>query len=58
MTEGGPFNSTETLPVMIYRYAMKEYDLGAASALASMMLGFMMVAFLLLYIRSAKNNKA
>ncbi|MDQ0878550.1 multiple sugar transport system permease protein [Paenibacillus sp. V4I3] len=56
MTEGGPFNSTETLPVMIYRYAMKEYDVGAASALASMMLGFMMVAFLLLYVRSAKKN--
>lgn len=49
MTEGGPFNSTETLPVMIYRYAMKEYDIGSASALASMMLGFMMVAFLMFY---------
>jgi multiple sugar transport system permease protein len=56
MTEGGPFNSTETLPVMIYRYALKEYDVGAASALASMMLGFMMVAFLVFYIRSVKKN--
>ncbi|OCT12767.1 hypothetical protein A8709_31155 [Paenibacillus pectinilyticus] len=58
MTEGGPFNTTETLPIMIYRYAMKEYDVGAASALASMMLGFMMVGFLLVYIRSANKNKA
>jgi multiple sugar transport system permease protein len=58
MTEGGPFNSTETLPVMIYRYAMKEYDVGSASALASMMLGFMMVAFLLYYISTAKKNRS
>ncbi|GGI46545.1 sugar ABC transporter permease [Paenibacillus marchantiophytorum] len=58
MTEGGPFNSTETLPIMIYRYALKQYDIGTASALASMMLGFMMVAFLLFYMRSSKTNKS
>ena len=28
MTEGGPLNASETLPIMIYRYAMQDYDVG------------------------------
>ncbi len=45
MTEGGPLNSSETLPIMIYRYAMRNFDVGAACALASMMMGFMASVF-------------
>ena len=41
MTQGGPLDSSETLPIMIYRYAMQQFDVGAACALASMMMGFM-----------------
>lgn len=41
MTQGGPLNASETLPIMIYRYAMQQFDVGAGCALASMMMGFM-----------------
>src|SRR5262249_4842056 len=34
MTEGGPLNASETLPIMIYRYSMRAFDVGAACALA------------------------
>lgn len=57
MTEGGPLHSSETLPIMIYRYAMQEYNFGQASALASMMLGFMVVSFSLYYFYSARKNR-
>jgi multiple sugar transport system permease protein len=50
MTEGGPFNATETLPIMIYRFAMKNFEIGSASALASMMLAMMLVGFTLYYV--------
>lgn len=49
MTEGGPNYSTETLPLMIYRYAMRKYDVGAASALSSMMILVMTVLFVFYY---------
>ncbi|MGO4373126.1 carbohydrate ABC transporter permease, partial [Paenibacillus sp. MCAF20] len=49
MTEGGPLYASETLPIMIYRYAMESYNFGNASALASMMLGFMISGFILYY---------
>jgi multiple sugar transport system permease protein len=58
MTEGGPLNSTETLPIMIYRYAMQEYDVGSASAIASMMIGFMLTIFVVNYYYNAKKNRA
>lgn len=45
MTQGGPLAASQTLPIMIYRYAMQQFDVGAACALASMMLGFMACAF-------------
>ncbi|MGO4109869.1 carbohydrate ABC transporter permease [Paenibacillus sp. YAF4_2] len=56
MTEGGPLYSSETLPIMIYRYAMQEYNFGNASALASMMLGFMISGFILYYFFSVRKK--
>lgn len=57
MTEGGPLHSSETLPIMIYRYAMQEYNFGQASALASMMLGFMTFGFVLYYYISSRKSR-
>ena len=57
MTEGGPLNATETLPIMIYRYAMKQFDVGSASALATMMIGFMIVIFVVNYYYTARKNR-
>ncbi|TYP76693.1 carbohydrate ABC transporter permease [Paenibacillus methanolicus] len=57
MTEGGPLHSSETLPIMIYRYAMQEYNFGQASALASMMLGFMVAGFVLYYFYATRKNR-
>lgn len=45
MTQGGPLNASETLPILIYRYAMQDFDVGAACALALMTMGFMAAAF-------------
>ncbi|WP_033403779.1 carbohydrate ABC transporter permease [Paenibacillus fonticola] len=58
MTQGGPLHSSETLPIMIYRYAMQEYNFGNASALASMMLGFMLSGFILYYLYTARKSRA
>jgi multiple sugar transport system permease protein len=49
MTAGGPLNSSQTLPVMIYKYAMQDHDVGAACALASMSMGFMATIFFAYY---------
>ena len=49
MTEGGPNYATETLPIMIYRYSMKKFDVGAASALSTMMFTVMVVLFVFYY---------
>lgn len=49
MTEGGPNYATETLPVMIYRYSMRKFDVGAASALSTMMFTVMVVLFVFYY---------
>lgn len=57
MTGGGPLNASVTLPIMIYRYAMQDYDIGAACALASMSMAFMASAFFVYYygvLRRAK----
>ncbi|UOQ86976.1 carbohydrate ABC transporter permease [Gracilibacillus salinarum] len=57
MTEGGPFYATETLPVQIYRYAMKQYDVGAASALSTMMIGLMTIGFVTyFYIKKVRSK--
>ncbi|UOQ44052.1 sugar ABC transporter permease [Halobacillus salinarum] len=45
MTEGGPLHASETLPIQIYRLAMKEFNVGAASSLASIMLVMMIIGF-------------
>lgn len=37
LTEGGPNYATETLPLMIYKYSMQKFNVGAASALSTMM---------------------
>lgn len=58
MSEGGPLHSSETLPIMIYRYAMQEYNFGNASALASLMLGFMLSAFIIYYFYTSRKNRA
>lgn len=57
MTEGGPFHASETLPITIYRYAMKEFDMGAASSLSTLMLGFMIVVFSLFYFTTMKKKQ-
>ena len=37
MTQGGPNYATMTLPILIYRYSLQQFDVGAASALSTMM---------------------
>ena len=49
MTQGGPLAASETLPILIYRYAMQTFDVGAACALASMMMGGMATLFFVWY---------
>ena len=49
MTEGGPNYATETLPLMIYRYSMKKFNVGAASALSTMMIAMMTILFIFYY---------
>nr|WP_221626815.1 sugar ABC transporter permease [Cohnella lubricantis] len=57
MTEGGPLHASETLPIMIYRYAMQEYNFGQASSLASMMLSFMAICIALYYFASSRRQR-
>jgi multiple sugar transport system permease protein len=45
MTGGGPLNSSTTLPILIYRYAMQNFDVGAACALAGMMMSTIATMF-------------
>lgn len=49
LTQGGPNYATQTLPIMIYRYSMKTFNIGAASALSSMMFAIMLVFFVFYY---------
>lgn len=49
MTQGGPLNASQTLPIMIYKYAMQDFDVGAACALASMMMSFLATAFIVYF---------
>lgn len=57
MTQGGPLNASQTLPVMIYQYAMQNYDVGAACALASMSMAFMATTFFV-YFYATKSKGA
>ena len=54
MTEGGTNYATETLPIMIYRYSMKKFDVGAASALSTMMFTIMVILFTVYYHKRSK----
>jgi multiple sugar transport system permease protein len=58
MTQGGPLAASQTLPIMIYRYALQQFDVGAACALASMMLGFMAAAFFVYYYAAQRRRSA
>ena len=49
MTEGGPLNASQTLPIMIYRYGMQDFDVGAASALATVILGVLVSGFFVVH---------
>ena len=49
MTSGGPNYATQTIPIMIYRYSMVKFNVGAASALSTMMFGVMLIFFLFYY---------
>lgn len=44
-TEGGPNYASETLPIMIYRFAMKNYDIGKSSALSVIMIIILLALF-------------
>jgi multiple sugar transport system permease protein len=58
MTQGGPYNASETLPIMIYRYALEDFDVGAASALAMMTMGFMLAAFFVYWYGAGRSEEA
>lgn len=45
MTGGGPLDSSTTVPILIYRYAMQDYDVGAACALAGLSMGALAAFF-------------
>lgn len=49
MTQGGPNYATITLPILIYRYSMQDFNVGMASALSTMMLIATSLIFVLYY---------
>lgn len=49
MTQGGPNYATITLPILIYRYSMQDFNVGMASALSTMMLISTTLVFVLYY---------
>lgn len=57
-TEGGPNYATQTLPIMIYRYSMKKFNVGAASALSTMMFAVMAVMFVIYYRQRMKISES
>jgi len=56
MTQGGPLNASETLPIMIYRYALEDFDVGAASAVAMMSMGFMLAALFVYWYGAVRHS--
>jgi multiple sugar transport system permease protein len=58
MTEGGPLNASETVPIMIYRYAMQDFDVGAACAVASMAMAFMACLFFVFHYGVTRRGRA
>jgi multiple sugar transport system permease protein len=51
LTGGGPVISTQTLPLLVYKYAFPLFKMGMASAVAVCMF-FVMLVFMLLYLRT------
>lgn len=50
LTKGGPLNQTETLPILTYRRAFLEFDLGGGAAVAT--ISFLLLAsIILIYLR-------
>lgn len=49
LTQGGPNYATITLPILIYRYSLQQFDVGAASALATMMFAATSLLFVAYY---------
>lgn len=54
MTQGGPNYSTVTIPILIYQYSMQKFDVGAASALSTIMLAATSIVFVLYYKMRSK----
>jgi multiple sugar transport system permease protein len=49
LTQGGPNYATITLPILIYRYTMQQFDVGMASALSTLMLIGTSLVFVVYY---------
>jgi multiple sugar transport system permease protein len=49
LTQGGPNYATMTLPILIYRYSLQQFDVGAASALSTIMLIGTSLLFIVYY---------
>ncbi len=49
LTEGGPGNATQTVPVLIYRTAFKKFNMGSASAMATVTSVFLIVLGILYF---------
>ncbi len=49
LTQGGPNYTTITLPILIYRYSMQQYNVGMASALSTIMLIGTSLIFVIYY---------
>ncbi|HZW47450.1 MAG TPA: sugar ABC transporter permease, partial [Microvirga sp.] len=56
MTGGGPIIATQTLPLMVYKYAFGLNDMGRASAVAVAMM-LVMLVFMAIYLRLAGRNE-
>lgn len=49
LTEGGPSNATQTLPVLVYERAFNSFDMGEASAISVLLCGFLLI-FSMLFV--------
>jgi len=56
LTEGGPLNSTLTLPLYIYRLGFKEFDFGLAAS-ASVLVVLIMAFFTIFYLKYVKGEE-
>lgn len=57
LTQGGPNYATVTFPILIYRYSMQDFNVGAASALSTLMLMLTTIIFFVYYRYRAKLSK-